>query len=474
MKKKAKYLRRIIFADKRKLLIYMLTITIMLITTAASYITTDKFIQSSAKKIGELSVINASETMNGVFITGENVINMVSDSIRSSSTFEKNPYYIQTYLQLVYLDLAKNSNNIISCVYCYDDDQLYFAGDNNQMFDIRTNQAYNVTGTTVGEIYYIPPHKDDTQDRQVITIAKKFGTQNTDMIAVDIRVDKLQSYLNQYENEKIGSGDLTSNNFEILVRGKNQKASLDNSIMSKISSGESYSLNSGIKMYTIHEKRTSYVVFTKKVGRDWYVSYKVAASLLYHSQYRILYQIILMAFFWMLLSIIIGFVVYRKELIRIVDPVTGLLNKIGVSQTLEYYLKSDLKKNLAIVYLDLDNFKSVNDTYGHSAGDEMIKHAGNLLYQLKHSFFGRIGGDEYAGVVYADKTQNEIIANLEVFLKDVAKPVMVNGQKIQISCSIGIVFYSDYQSLDSYALLNQADENMYIAKKTGKNKIFWT
>lgn len=486
IKHKAKYLRRIIFADKRKIVIYLLTILVLISSTIACYLIADQFMQNSAKRIGELSVLNASEKIGRVFETSENIVNTSTDAVRNSNQLYATQMYIQPYLQLMYSEIQQRSDNFIENIYCYYDNQLYVAGDNEAAFDITKNLAYQKTNSSVGEMYYIPPHQNDRNDVPVITIAKKFGTKNVDMMAVDIRVDKLKEYLNEVESNKNGGkdnkngeGDITNSSFNVLVdshyeKGKKIKSDMD------ILNQPSQRLDSGVRMYQLKEGKVSYNIFTKKVGNDWYISYKIATSKLFYSQYVLFYQIILMTFVWILLCLILAIIIYRRELIQIVDPLTGLLNKNGIISVISYYLKENTKrkqKNVAVVYFDLDNFKQVNDKYGHDTGDRIIKNTADLLHHFKNAFFGRIGGDEYAGIIYAEVSQEEILKNLELFLKDIGQKMTANGNEIYISCSIGVIFHAideKDEETDAYALLNQADENMYIAKKTGKNKIFWT
>lgn len=479
VKNKAKYIRRIIFADKRKVAVYLTTVLVLVSATIACYLIADQFMKTSAKRIGELSVLNASEKIERIFETGENIINTSTDSVRNSERFYSSQMYIQPYLQLLYTEMHQDSDNFIENIYCYYNGQLYVAGQDESSFDLSKNQAYMDSRSSFGEIYYIPPHLNDGKTATVITIAKKFGTKNADMMAVDIRVDQLRKYLNEGEENKEGTGDITNSSFYVLVDSDEgiQKNTVKDNEDIDVSNGSGQLLASGVRMYQLEEKNVSYNVFTKKVGKDWYVSYKIASSQLYYSQYLLFYQIILMAFIWIVLCLVLGIIIYRRELIQIVDPLTGLLNKNGVIRVLSYYLNENVKKrkkNIAVVYFDLDNFKQVNDKYGHDTGDKIIKKSADLLHHVKHAFFGRIGGDEYAGVIYADISQEEIIQRLEQFLKEIGQKMEANGNEIYISCSIGVVFHAIDGETDAYTLLNRADENMYIAKKTGKNKIFWS
>ena len=128
------------------------------------------------------------------------------------------------------------------------------------------------------------------------------------------------------------------------------------------------------------------------------------------------------------------------------------------------------KKLLAICYLDLDGFKSVNDHYGHQAGDELlVQLAERLPRELReHDTLARLGGDEFV-ILLNDLSSilngEEILARL---LQNIAQPYEVGGHRVHISASIGVTFFPNDES-DPDTLLRHADQAMYMAKDNGKN-----
>lgn len=154
------------------------------------------------------------------------------------------------------------------------------------------------------------------------------------------------------------------------------------------------------------------------------------------------------------------------------DILTDLPNRILFNDRLGLAL-IQAKRNetdLAVMFVDLDRFKLINDTLGHVIGDEMLQHvAGRLKDCLRRGdTLARLGGDEFTVVLpeLRDRQDAEIIA--DKFLETLRKPFILDGNEVYISASIGIAVYpSDGESIDE--LLRHADIAMYNVKAEGKN-----
>ncbi|MBD3767065.1 MAG: GGDEF domain-containing protein [Gammaproteobacteria bacterium] len=132
----------------------------------------------------------------------------------------------------------------------------------------------------------------------------------------------------------------------------------------------------------------------------------------------------------------------------------------------------------AIVFIDLDGFESVNDTYGHHAGDSLLSELGSrfLTVMCSHCTIARIGGDEFVAVMTNLTSQESAYPILDQLLAVCNQPFLINGEAVNISASIGVDFYtpSDYdQEFSEINLIQQADKAMYIAKQQGKNQIWF-
>lgn len=153
------------------------------------------------------------------------------------------------------------------------------------------------------------------------------------------------------------------------------------------------------------------------------------------------------------------------------DSLTGLANRRELRERLEKILvnvRSGRATQTAVLYLDLDGFKLVNDRHGHSAGDEVLETvAARLRQTLRHGeMAARLGGDEFA-VVVEDATLPSIVAIAQRVIREVAKPYpLAAGVSMSIGTSIGIALAQEHEPVDD--LVRRADEAMYSAKKAGK------
>ncbi|MDH3343043.1 MAG: EAL domain-containing protein, partial [Gammaproteobacteria bacterium] len=166
------------------------------------------------------------------------------------------------------------------------------------------------------------------------------------------------------------------------------------------------------------------------------------------------------------------------------DSLTGLPNRVMFNGYLEKIIAiADTKKyQLSLLFIDLDNFKQINDTYGHQGGDILLKETAfrlnNSLRKNKSStssfqeqscdMVSRIGGDEF--IVLLDQIEGpwDATAVSDRILKILEKPVSINNEDVYISCSIGAAVYPDDAS-SAQMLIKNADVAMYHAKERGKN-----
>ncbi|MEY3760617.1 MAG: hypothetical protein RIR39_2108, partial [Pseudomonadota bacterium] len=156
------------------------------------------------------------------------------------------------------------------------------------------------------------------------------------------------------------------------------------------------------------------------------------------------------------------------------DALTNLPNRILLADRLNQAIVQCKRKKqlLALVFLDLDGFKIINDTYSHLAGDQLLIAVTNNMQQTLREVdtLARIGGDEFV-VLLVDV--GDIDACVPVFnrlLVAAAMPELFNDLTLQVSASLGITFYPQTKDVDADILIRQADQAMYQAKLTGKNR----
>ena len=163
----------------------------------------------------------------------------------------------------------------------------------------------------------------------------------------------------------------------------------------------------------------------------------------------------------------------RIQILAECDPLTGLANR-GVFQAMfadvpEWQGGAD--PLAALLLVDLDGFKQINDTYGHAAGDECLRQvAGRLSHTYDQALLvARIGGDEFAVLIRAPCDRALIEARVAHLLDVLQQPVLWDGRPFTISASIGIALPQDPAFYDSSQLFLEADAALYAAKKAGRN-----
>ena len=155
------------------------------------------------------------------------------------------------------------------------------------------------------------------------------------------------------------------------------------------------------------------------------------------------------------------------------DQLTGIRNRRSIYEKLDSLIQSckDNSSNFGIILLDIDFFKSVNDTFGHHAGDMVLIEAAERFSQniRSNDFIGRQGGEEFLALI-GDIEINEITQIAERVRKSIESSVInVEGTEIKITVSGGIAHSSEKIERDD--LINLADERLYLAKENGRNRI---
>ena len=153
------------------------------------------------------------------------------------------------------------------------------------------------------------------------------------------------------------------------------------------------------------------------------------------------------------------------------DVLTGLSSRRHFIQRLVHFLEGSSNENFALLFLDLDNFKPINDNDGHEAGDQLLIEVASILNSAlgPKGFAGRLGGDEFLLLMRGLDSQDEAAQICNDVRQKLRRQVSVNGRRMVITASIGIVYghAKNYSNCDD--LINDSDLAMYAAKSQGKN-----
>ncbi|MFN7855081.1 MAG: diguanylate cyclase domain-containing protein, partial [Acidovorax sp.] len=161
------------------------------------------------------------------------------------------------------------------------------------------------------------------------------------------------------------------------------------------------------------------------------------------------------------------------------DALTGLPNRVLLTDRLERLCAHHQRHGgqFAVAFIDLDHFKKINDTYGHDAGDLLLKAVAARLQAALRTLdtVARLGGDEFALLLPAMEDRGALERLAKKVLEHVAQPCTLgeapDAPVVEVACSVGFALYPEHGQ-DAAALLLRADQAMYVSKRGGRNR--WT
>jgi len=160
------------------------------------------------------------------------------------------------------------------------------------------------------------------------------------------------------------------------------------------------------------------------------------------------------------------------EALALNDPLTGLANRRLLDDRMSMALVHAHRNNsaMAVVYLDLDGFKQINDTLGHGAGDELLKMVAERLVETVRAedTVARLGGDEFIIALWHVSGIDYAVSVASRAIEAVSQPYNIEGSTVSITTSAGISIYPDHGE-DAEALMKSADQALYEAKAAGRN-----
>src|SRR6185312_9011187 len=150
----------------------------------------------------------------------------------------------------------------------------------------------------------------------------------------------------------------------------------------------------------------------------------------------------------------------------------GLMNRSSFQEHIAHTVRQAQRhgRRLAVLFIDLDRFKNINDTLGHDAGDRLLVEVARRLFRCvrESDVVSRWGGDEFVALLEEFGSPNDVVTVARRILDSLARPLLIGSQELVVTASVGISTFPD-DGEDSAALLKAADIAMYRAKENGKN-----
>jgi diguanylate cyclase (GGDEF)-like protein len=185
-----------------------------------------------------------------------------------------------------------------------------------------------------------------------------------------------------------------------------------------------------------------------------------------------LISVLIIVMFWSQLSQVSMLLRLYRQASR--DPLTNLYNRIVIFRQLRILAKSAERRNkpFCVMMFDLDRFKRVNDKYGHSVGDQVLKEFARILRDSSRitDVAGRFGGEEFLLVLPSTTIDEAMVTAERIRVACEQQPLAIDGeQTISFTTSIGVAAWSPGEPISS--LIDRVDEGLYQAKKTGRNRV---
>lgn len=164
-----------------------------------------------------------------------------------------------------------------------------------------------------------------------------------------------------------------------------------------------------------------------------------------------------------------------QEMIRYLayhDPLTGLPNRLQLQKYLKDFIEKNPEGRMTVFFLDLDNFKTINDSLGHQIGDDLLIKLSERFTELfaNRAMIARFGGDEFVILTEHANSKWEISNFATEILDAIRLPVTIQNYSFEISSSIGIAVYPKHGK-DVFSMVRHADTAMYYSKERGKNRV---
>lgn len=322
------------------------------------------------------------------------------------------------------------------------------------------------------------PHNHDQTDIYIDHLVYDYQGQQIGITGVGLSVDEIRRLITKYQSKYERVIYFVDKNGDVTLRGRGQKViplkqrEGAQQIIDKLFSGEqsSYSFDGANGRVFVN------VRFVEEF--DWYLIVEEHDKSKHHALFSQFLINVLIALGITLVVMIISYLTQSKLFKRLAvaataDPLTGASNRRSAEMTFNAMRKAGDAEPLALMVLDIDHFKQINDQHGHDAGDivlkKLVEHCRTHVRQT--DVICRWGGEEFV-MLFSQCEQNKAHELAERIRQGVEQlQIITGGKRLNVTISAGLAMVNDDGSLSDW--VNRADEALYRAKNSGRNHILW-
>lgn len=472
----------------RLMLIYLLSCTVLLVLAVRSFNTIS--VSNNVKQIERMAGLLA-EKMN------ESINHVVSNAQNTSRLLYCDEQITPEEVYENLLDSIEGTSYTSAGMYT---EKGEFFGMEAEKEDLEKHGFANKARIT-GESYITEPYRSSITGRSVITIFEPVFWENESrgeifltfsirelqkMASSEVLREESETFLiNAYSGNYVYCNDGTTHKSGNWNNLKLIKSAL------KFAPGYSYETfiknmrsgaDKGVICFWIDGKKYTQAYISIKDMEGWYVGVRIENAKLSDSLKEYAVKITLYLVMLVVITVLLVYILLRKEADRkkdleelsVIDPLTKVMNRRAFEECVKSYLTDEGESEGILVFVDVDNFKGINDKFGHAAGDIVLKAYAEAFRKCfrRTDFIGRFGGDEF--IVFAKgavpKTRiEEIFACLRTETRGI---VISDTMKVNVYFSAGLARYPK-DATGYEELCECADKALYSVKASGKNSFQW-
>lgn len=474
------------FKFKINILIIITIIIGFLSICATNSVTYNKIIKDDIKNISKLTSTNIysdinSELTKPIFVS----LTMANDSfLKSWLKDEKTMFDSQEHQQklLDYLSGIKEKYNYDSVFLVSNNTDIYyhFNGINKKISAENEHDKWYYNFLKKNEAYVLDIDTDEAnQNKLSIFINCRVEDENGNLLGVTgvgLEFNQVQKLLESYSKEFDLDAMLFDSNGDVLIQSDDKNNDIQNIFnIPVLKNNKDKILNNyyTLDVYNYKERNSGGYLITRYIDDlDWYLLIKKDTSILIYA-----FENQLIKEFLIIIPVIIFVILIVTRLMKHndtklihlakVDTLTNMLNRRGFNEALETILhEKNLKESFYVFMIDIDQFKNINDLYGHLIGDKIIKLVGQIVLNTisVNDILARWGGDEFSGYIFGNK--EEIIEVVNQIYKHISEEPQLKEYKVTIS--LGLTSLQKEDTVDT--MLLRADKALYEAKEQGRNR----